>query len=99
MTGHGDSRVRFFVAYGYSLSSALLVLGTSFLAFNFTWGEMALAGPVGFVIALIASLVPAFLARFLPGPIWLTPVALGLGAGLLMYPLVGFTLQVLGVIA
>ena len=93
MIGHGDSRTRFFVAYGYSVVAAIAVLSQAFIELVRGYGPKEWL--VGLAAALLVSLVPAWLARYLPGPIWLTPVVLGIGAGLAMFPAIGFILSAL----
>ncbi len=93
MIGHGESRTRFFVAYGYSVAAALVVLSQALI--ELVRGEGAKEWLVGFAAAMLVSLFPAWLARHLPGPIWLTPVVLGIGAGLAMFPALGFIFSAL----
>lgn len=93
MIGQGERRTRFLVAYGYAVVAALVVL------------SQALGGPVGgsspgrwlygFAVAAVFSLVPAWLARHLPGPLWLTPVVLGLGIGAALFPALAFIVAAL----
>jgi hypothetical protein len=88
MIGQGESRTRFFVAYGYSVVAALLVLSQALI--ELVRGEGATQWLIGIAAAVLLSLVPGSLARHVPGPIWLTPVVLGIGAGLVMFPALGF---------
>jgi hypothetical protein len=89
MIGQGDSRTRFFVCYGYCVAAALIVLSHSLL--EQVRGEGAEQWLVPIAAALVVALVPSWVARYLPGPIWLTPVVIGIGAGVAMFPALAFT--------
>ena len=94
MIGHGESRTRFFVAYGYSAAVAFLVLSQALI--DLVRGHSAVDWLLGLGVALLVSLVPAWLARYLPGPIWFTPVLLGIGTGLGMFPALGSIVSAMG---
>ena len=93
MIGHGENRTRFFVAYGYSVVAALAVLSQALIELVRVDG--AKEWLIGLAAAMLVSVVPGWLARHLPGPIWLTPVVLGIGAGLAMFPALGFIFSAL----